>query len=68
MVLDMAEGTVVLAGQAVYSVGEWAGDADAREGRSRGPDRAAYDASVRRLRELKPHKVYFAHDRAVWSA
>lgn len=61
-------GTVVLAGQACYTPGEWEGDPDALEGRSGAPDVAAYDASIERLRELDPAAVYFAHDRAVWTA
>ena len=61
-------GTVVLAGQACYTAGEWEGDPDALEGRSRAPDAAAYDASIARLRDLDPAAVYFAHDRAVWTA
>jgi glyoxylase-like metal-dependent hydrolase (beta-lactamase superfamily II) len=61
-------GTVVLAGQACYSAGEWEGDPDALEGRNAAPDIAAYDASIERLRALEPSRVYFAHDRAVWSA
>jgi N-acyl homoserine lactone hydrolase len=67
LVVETAEGPVVLAGQAVYSAGEWIGHPDAREGRSRAWDRDAYDASVARLRALDPVRVYFAHDRADWS-
>ena len=59
-------GTVVLAGQAVYSPGEWARDPGAREGRSRAPDRAAYDRSIARLRALDPVDVRFAHDATPW--
>lgn len=61
-------GTVVLAGQACYSAGEWEGDPDAIEGRSESPEPETYDASIRRLRALAPVRVYFAHDRTVWSA
>jgi N-acyl homoserine lactone hydrolase len=60
-------GVVVLAGQAVYSPGEWAGDARAREGRSRAPDTDAYDRSMARLRALDPVEVRFAHDSAPWT-
>jgi len=62
------EGTVVLAGQACYTAGEWEGDLDALDGRSGAPDVAAYDASIERLRALDPAVVHFAHDRAVWTA
>jgi N-acyl homoserine lactone hydrolase len=66
MVVDQADGPVVLAGQAVYSVGEWTGTPNGREGRSRAPDAQAYDGSVERLRSLDPVRVHFAHDRAIW--
>jgi glyoxylase-like metal-dependent hydrolase (beta-lactamase superfamily II) len=59
---------VVLAGQACYTAGEWAGEPDELEGRSGAPDKVAYDASIARLRELDPAAVYFAHDRATWTA
>ena len=49
-------GDVVLAGQALYTPGEWAGDPDAREGRSRAPDQEAYDRSVERLKALDPRR------------
>ena len=61
-------GTVVLAGQACYTAGEWAGEPDELEGRSGAPDKFAYDRSIEHLRELEPQRVYFAHDRAVWTA
>ena len=61
-------GTVVLAGQACYTAGEWAGEPDELEGRSGAPDKLAYDRSIEHLRELEPLRVYFAHDRAVWTA
>jgi glyoxylase-like metal-dependent hydrolase (beta-lactamase superfamily II) len=61
-------GTVILAGQACYTAGEWEGDPDAIEGRSGASDTVAYDASIERLRDLEPRRVYFAHDRAVWAA
>ena len=62
------QGTVVLAGQACYTAGEWEGDPDALDGRSGAPDVVAYDRSIDRLKELDPVRVYFAHDRAVWKA
>jgi len=63
-----ATGTIVLAGQACYSAGEWEGDPDAIEGRGEAPEPDAYDASIQRLRDLMPIRVYFAHDRTVWMA
>ena len=68
LVIDTTEGAVILAGQAVYSRDEWDGVPTAREGASRAWDRDAYDASVARLRAIRPVRVYFGHDRAVWTA
>ena len=68
LVIDTLDGPIVLAGQALYSRDEWLGLAGAREGRSRAWDVDAYDASVRRLRELQPTRVYLGHDREIWSA
>ncbi len=67
LAVDGSDGLELLAGQAVYSAGEWAGTPGAREGRSRAHDRAAYDRSVDRLRALDPVRVWFAHDRATWT-
>ena len=61
-------GPVVLAGQACYTAREWAGEATPLEGRSRAPDKPAYDASIRRLRELGAREVRFGHDRSAWTA
>jgi len=66
--VDTQEGRVILVGQACYSHDEWVGKPGAREGRSRAPDRAAYDRSLGRLKGMHPRRVYFAHDRAVWSS
>jgi len=68
LVVDVVDGRTIIAGQAVYTAGEWAGDPDAREGRSRAPDKAAYDRSIERLRRLDPARVYFGHDRRSWTA
>jgi glyoxylase-like metal-dependent hydrolase (beta-lactamase superfamily II) len=68
LVVDAADGRTILAGQAVYSAGEWAGDADAPEGRSRAPDSAAYARSIERLRGFDPARVLFGHDRRAWTA
>ena len=66
IVVEGSGGRVVLAGQAVYSLDEWIGDPNAREGRSRAPDPVAYERSIERLRSLDPVRVHFAHDREVW--
>ena len=67
LVVTTEDGVEILAGQAVYSAGEWTGVPDAREGRSRAADQATYDRSVARLRALDPVRVWFAHDATVWS-
>ena len=66
--LTTDQGPIVLVGQACYTAGEWEGDPDAIEGRSGAPDVPAYDRSIDRLKELDPRVVYFAHDRAIWTA
>jgi len=67
LVVATTGGDVVLAGQALYTPGEWAGDPAAREGRSRVPDVGTYDRSIQRLKALDPVQVAFAHDREVWT-
>jgi glyoxylase-like metal-dependent hydrolase (beta-lactamase superfamily II) len=67
LAVETADGLVVLAGQAVYTVEEWAGTPDEFEGRSSAPDQAAYDESLERLRELEPEQVFFGHDRRLWT-
>jgi glyoxylase-like metal-dependent hydrolase (beta-lactamase superfamily II) len=66
LVVDAPEGPLLLAGQAVYSHGEWTGFAGAREGGSGAPDGPAYARSVERLRALAPKRVLFGHDRRGW--
>jgi len=66
LVVDAPDGQLLLAGQAVYSRGEWAGLAEAREGESGAHDGAAYRRSVARLRALRPKRVLFGHDRRGW--
>ena len=66
LAVETDQGLVVLAGQAVYTVDEWAGEPDELEGRSGAPDRDAYDRSLQRLQELGPAQVYFGHDRRSW--
>ncbi|HEY7661414.1 MAG TPA: MBL fold metallo-hydrolase [Actinomycetota bacterium] len=66
LVLDAAEGTIVLAGQAVQSRAEWEGATEpAASGASAAKD-PAYPRSVERLRSFDPVRVHFAHDQAVW--
>jgi N-acyl homoserine lactone hydrolase len=66
LLVATAEGPTILAGQALYSVGEWIGRAGAREGRSSARDQPAYDRSVERLQAVDPVRVWFGHDRETW--
>jgi N-acyl homoserine lactone hydrolase len=66
IVVDTEDGPLLLAGQAVYSGGEWSGTAGAREGESVARDQPAYRRSVARLRALNPKRVLFGHDRRGW--
>ena len=66
LVVETADGPLLLAGQAVYSHGEWIALAGAREGATGAPDTAAYARSVARLRTLDPKRVLFGHDRRGW--
>ena len=66
LAVDTDHGLVLLAGQAVYTVDEWAGEPDELEGRSGAPDREAYDRSLDRLHDLGPTLVHFGHDRRTW--
>jgi N-acyl homoserine lactone hydrolase len=65
LVVDQADGPVLLSGQAVYGLDEWRGT-DGRDGRSSARDQSAYDASLARLRAIEPTRVLFAHDRRPW--
>ncbi len=67
VVVESQEGNVIVAGQAVYTRGEWAGVTGAWDGASRAWNRAAYEESVDRLRRLNPIRVFFGHDRRAWS-
>jgi len=66
LVIDQRGGPVVLTGQAIYGRDEWT-QSPGREGRSSARLPEAYERSVRRLRELDPVRVLFAHDRRPWS-
>jgi N-acyl homoserine lactone hydrolase len=69
LVVETADGPVVIAGQAVLTADEWSGASDTTvSGRPKPEDelRDDYDASVDRLRALEPVRVHFVHDPAVW--
>ena len=67
LVVTTARATSSSPARRCYTAGEWAGDPDAREGRSRAPDQAAYDRSVERLKrdlDARSRVDAFGHDRA----
>ena len=68
LVVATDEGTVVVAGQAVWTRAEWEGatGGDA-SGEPTADDREAYASSVEAIRRLEPIRVHFAHDREVWN-
>ena len=69
ILIETPEGPVLIAGQAVYSKAEY------QHIRTHGtllqddppPDPEAYLASALRLIEIAPVRVYFSHDRLVWT-
>jgi hypothetical protein len=64
--MDAADGTIVLAGQAVQSRAEWEGATEpSKSGASAATD-PGYPSSVERLRSFDPVRVHFAHDPDVW--
>jgi len=67
LLVETDEGPTILAGQALYSAGEWIGRPGAREGRSYARDQPGYNASVAKLKALDPVRVWFGHDRATWA-
>ncbi len=66
IVVGTRDGPLLLAGQAVYSNGEWQGIDGSRDGATHASDTAAYARSVARLRALHPRRVLFGHDRQGW--
>jgi glyoxylase-like metal-dependent hydrolase (beta-lactamase superfamily II) len=69
VILETREGRVIIAGQAAYTVDEYA---NPERGHVRGldeaRDRESYLESLRRLRELGPRRVHFSHDPTAWEA
>ncbi|MGH2539730.1 MAG: MBL fold metallo-hydrolase [Actinomycetota bacterium] len=66
LVVDGADGTVVLAGQALQSRAEWGGATEPSSSGASAARDPGYASSVERLRSLDPIRVHFAHDPAVW--
>jgi N-acyl homoserine lactone hydrolase len=67
LLIEASDGVVALAGQALQSRAEWEGASDeAHSGAASASDPHAYPRSVDRLRSLRPVRVHFAHDPAIW--
>lgn len=67
VVVDTAEGRVVLAGQAFNTATQYAAAQLAWQlERNGSPDRAPYPGWIARLEHYDPQRVMFAHDLAVW--
>jgi glyoxylase-like metal-dependent hydrolase (beta-lactamase superfamily II) len=66
LVVETPDGPILLAGQAVYSHGEWQGIAGARQGATTARDGEAYARSIARLKALNPKRVLLGHDRQGW--
>jgi glyoxylase-like metal-dependent hydrolase (beta-lactamase superfamily II) len=66
LVLETADGTVVLAGQAVQSRAEWEGATEPSASGASSATDPRYAGSVARLRAFDPVRVHFAHDGSVW--
>lgn len=66
LVVDVSDGIVVLAGQAVQSRAEWEGATGPSVSGASAARDPRYPRSVGRLRSLDPVRVHFAHDSAVW--
>ncbi len=70
VLIESDEGRAVVAGQAAYNAAEFAADfpgAPVEEESGQWND-AQYAASLARLRELSPRRVYFSHDARTWEA
>jgi glyoxylase-like metal-dependent hydrolase (beta-lactamase superfamily II) len=67
LVIDDEEGPVVLAGQAVYTVAEFADpEREPARGLKTASDPGEFLASLARLRGLNPRRMYFSHDEKAW--
>jgi N-acyl homoserine lactone hydrolase len=70
VVLDTKDGIVAFAGQAIYSKAEYEHiqTTGTTTDEDPPPDPAQYLESAMRLIQLRPRRVHFSHDRAVWTA
>lgn len=66
-IVETDDGTVVLAGQAVFTRAEWTGSSDELEsGLDSAVDPVAYRRSIAVLKELDPVRVMIGHDPDPW--
>lgn len=64
MLVDGAQGRTAIVGQAMYTRAEWAGSDDpADSGYASAWDQEAYRHSIGVLRDFRPDRVLFGHDR-----
>ena len=69
LAVDTSEGTVLIAGQALLTIGEWDGTASRElSGEPASDDdlHSAYVSSIARLHDLDPASVHFVHDPLIW--
>ena len=66
LVVEAADGTVVLAGQALQSRFEWEGATEPSASGAGTAPFPEYPSSVERLKAFDPVRVHFAHDPEVW--
>ena len=66
LVVDTADGRLILAGQALNFSSDYARHRYSHELAQAGEDHGPFPEWVARFAELDPQRVFFAHDRAVW--
>jgi glyoxylase-like metal-dependent hydrolase (beta-lactamase superfamily II) len=68
LVVETRDGTLVLAGQAIYSREECEHilEHGALTDDDPSPDPAQYLTSARLLLGMRPRRIHFSHDRAIW--
>ena len=69
VLLEGEDGRAIIAGQAAYTAQEFARSEEGHVPGLEGSwDEELYLETIRRLRDLRPDRVYFSHDRAVWES
>ena len=67
LIIDDADGPVILGGQAAYTVEEFADpEAEPARGAKTAWDRGAFLDSISYLKSLRPRRVYLGHDDGFW--